>query len=137
MSFQDLVYIEDLDITAVTETWLKDTVSNAVIVPCDYNIARKYRPADKRGGGVLFAVRNDIHFNQITTEARWESLELVAIKLVSPNSKKCLLSVCYRPPNSNTNEWLRLFTSFLETSSGFRTSVNSRRLQLPESDLKL
>ena len=77
------------------------------------------RPADKRGGGVLLAVHSDIHFNRITTQANWERLELVAIELVSPNSKKCLLAVCYRPPNSNTDEWLALFTSFLETTLGY------------------
>lgn len=33
------------------------------------------------------------------------------------NSKKSLVCVCYRPPSCDLDEWLKLFTAFLETTS--------------------
>ena len=52
-SFNDLVYAENLDIILMTETWLNDSISNNEILPKGYHVIRKYRPANKRGGGVL------------------------------------------------------------------------------------
>ena len=120
-SFQDLVYAEDLDIIAVTETWLNDSVSDNEILPSGYKIIRKDRVADKRGGGVLLALRNNLMFNRIVS-GNWfdhDRLEIIATELESVKSKKCLLCVCYRPPNCDLNEWLDLFTSFLELTSNY------------------
>ena len=69
-SFQDLVYAENLDIVSVTETWLNDNVSDHEILPSGYNIIRKDRPSNKRGGGVLLALRNGIQYNRVILYSR-------------------------------------------------------------------
>ena len=84
---------------------------------------RKDRNADKRGGGVLIALRERIAFNKITSRSKslnWsDRLEILALELTQSNSKKTLVCVCYRPPNSDLNEWLELFTTFLEETSHY------------------
>ena len=116
-SFQDLVYTENFDLITVTETWLNENISNSEILPSGYSIIRKDRPIDKRGGGVLIALRNEIQFTRITSGIWYDRLEIIAIELVSTNTKKCLACVCYRPPNYDLDEWMVLFTSFLETAT--------------------
>ena len=57
-SFQNMVYAENLDFVAVTETWLKDSTSDKEILPHGYDILRKECASYKRGGGVLLALRS-------------------------------------------------------------------------------
>ena len=109
--FQDLVYSQNFDIITVTETRLNDTISNKEILPCGYNIVRRDRMTEKRGGGVLMALREGLQYDTITPKDQ-PNLEIVAVELKTKNTE-CLLSVCYRPPNVNIKEWLKSFTSFL------------------------
>ncbi len=119
MSFQNLVYGENLDVIAVTETWLKDNISDNEILPYGYNIIRKDRVSDKRGGGVLLAIRDGLKYNRITSGNWSDGLEIIAVELTDNTSKKTLLSVCYRPPNCNLAEWFDLFTSFLQVTENY------------------
>ena len=68
-----------------------------------YNIIRNDRVADKRGGGVLIALRENITYNRLTASKNnpnWsDRLEIIALELEMMNTKKSLVSVCYRPPN--------------------------------------
>ena len=114
-NFQDLVYSENLDIT-ITETWLNDTISNNELLPSGYNIVRRDRLTEKCGGGVLIALRESIQYNTVTLNDH-PNLKIVAVELETKNSK-CLLSVCYRPPNSDIKEWLKSFMSFLQSCDG-------------------
>ena len=116
-NFQDLVYSENLDIITITETWLNDTISNNELLPSGYNIVRRDRLTEKRGGAVLIALRESIQYNTVTLNDH-PNLEIVAVELETKNSK-CLLSVCYRPPNSDIKEWLteifHVFPTILRT----------------------
>ena len=76
--FQDLVYSENFDIITVTETWLNDTISNKEILPCCYNIVRRDRTTEKRGGGVLMALRMGLQYDTITPKDQ-PNLEIVAV----------------------------------------------------------
>ena len=122
-SFQDLVYAEELDLVLVTETWLNANCTGNEILPNGYNIIRKDRLVNQRGGGVLIALRDNISYNRLTAgknSPSWsDRLELIAIELEMANSKKALFCVCYRLPSCDINEWLELFTSFLETTSHY------------------
>ncbi len=79
-------------------------------------IIRKDRPSNKLGGGVLLALCEEIQFNKINSAPWSDNLEILAIELLTDRDKldKCLLCVCYRPPNSDLNEWFNLFASFLQ-----------------------
>ena len=120
-SFQDLAFVENLDIIRVTETWLNDNISNNEIIPTGYNIIRKDRSSGKRGGGVLIALRNNINYNLVSLGAWSNELEIAAVEIELINTKKTLICALYRPPNVDTNEWLHLFTSFLEFSSNYES----------------
>ena len=113
-SFQDLAFVENLDIIIVTETWLNDNISNNEILSTGYNIIRKDRSSGKRGGGVLIALRNNIPYNLVSPGGWSRELEIAAVEIELINTKKTLICVCYRPPCVDINEWLCLFTSFLE-----------------------
>ena len=58
--FQELLYLESVDVTFVTETWLNNNVSNEEILPNGYNIYRTDRSHGRTGGGVLIAIKRGI-----------------------------------------------------------------------------
>jgi exonuclease III len=133
-SFQDFFYAENLDIVSVTETWLNDNVSDNEILPSGYNIIRKDRPPNKRGGGVLSALRNGIQYNNDNVlSGTWsDHLEILAIELLTAKPNKCLLCVCYRPPNSDLNDWLDLFTSFLQVAEKYEKILITGDFNFPD-----
>ena len=95
--FQDLVYLRNLDIITLPETWLNDSITNKDTPPYAYNIVIRDRTCDKRGGCVMTAWREGLQRNLIT-QGDQHNLEVIAVK--RKNKKiKCLWSVCFRPPN--------------------------------------
>ena len=57
---------EDYDIIALTETWLVNEINNSEIFDKRYDVIRKDRDnKKKRGGGVLLALKKNIHFQVI------------------------------------------------------------------------
>ncbi len=123
MSFQNLVYGVNLDLIAVTETWLKDNISDNEMLPYGYNVIRKGVVSDKRGGGVLLAIRDSLKYNRITSRNWSDDWEIIAVELTDNTSKKTLLSVCYRPPNCNLAEWFDLLTSFLQVTENYEKVI--------------
>ena len=95
--FQGLVYGNDFDIAAVTETWLRDGYLDNEILPDEYAIFRKDR-SDRRGGGVLLAVKRDIlAYRRCDLEPL--NSEILVCELCPGNSFKITFCVAYRPPN--------------------------------------
>jgi hypothetical protein len=89
--FQALV--TDFDIVAITETWLNAEIGNCELLPGqNFTIHRKYR-ADRIGGGVLLAVRNNI-FNLRRKELESDSTEMLACE-IRPKSRKKLLVLVF------------------------------------------
>jgi hypothetical protein len=72
-----------LDVISVTETWLNDNVSNNEIFPSGYNIIRKDRPSNKRGGGVLLALREGIQYNRVNSGSWSDQLEILSTEIES------------------------------------------------------
>ena len=61
VEFQGLVYGNNLDVVAVTETWLHDGYLDSEVLSSSlYTIFRKDRVGNKIGGGVLLAVKADL-----------------------------------------------------------------------------
>ena len=61
-----MVYAEELDLIFVTESWINDNIGNNKILSKGYNIVRKDREANQRGGGVFLALPNDISYSRLT-----------------------------------------------------------------------
>jgi hypothetical protein len=135
-SFQDLVYADNLDLILVTETWLNHNFTNNELLPKGYHVIRKDRAADKRGGGVFIALREDIAYNRLIASKNnpnWsDRLEIIALELELINSKKSLVCVCYRPPSCILDEWLHLFTAFLEETSHYDKVLISGDFNFPD-----
>ena len=70
--FHSLIYSEDYDIIAITETWLSENVLDHEIIPTGYTIYRKDRSS--RGGGVMLAVKNSIPSHALDTPTELETL---------------------------------------------------------------
>lgn len=92
-------YLEnsDCDILLLTETWLNFEIADTEILPDldQFSIFRKDRD-DRRGGGVLIAVRKHIVCFVIDTGAMIEILWVC----IAHNTSKMIIGICYRPPDS-------------------------------------
>ena len=105
LDFQAAVYSADLDIIAVTETWLTSYILDHEILPTGYQLHRKDRQ-DRQGGGILFASRSDFvvfRRNDLETdcELMWNELQTVS-------GLKFLFGTFYRPPNTGIEYMLFL-----------------------------
>ncbi len=63
------------------------------MLPSGYKIVRKDRPSDKRGGGVLLALRDGLEYNRIASDVWSDRLEIIAVELESQRKTKCLVCV--------------------------------------------
>ena len=135
-SFQDMVYADNLDLILVTESWLNQNFTNNELLPKGYHVIRNDRTADKRGGGVVIALRDNIKYGRLfasKNNPNWsDGLEIVALELELMNSKKSLVSVCYRPPNCDLHEWLELFKAFLNEISHYEKILIAGDFNFPD-----
>ena len=94
---QHLVYSANYDIVCICETWLTKSVLDSELLP-GYSIFRRDR-VRKTGGGVLVAVRQNIHATR-KLHLENENAEFVVIELAVKKNKPTLLYTFYRPPDS-------------------------------------
>ena len=94
---QHLVYSATYDIVCICETWLNATVLSSELLP-GYSIFRRDR-VGKIGGGVLVAVKNNIHATR-RLDLEKQNTEFVVVELGLQNCKSTLLYTFYRPPDS-------------------------------------
>ncbi len=93
--YETLVYINDFDLIAIGETWLRDNVTDADLSISGYHIPfKKNRPT--RGGGVMLYVKE--HIGAIhRTDLEKNNTQILWVE-VTLNSKKVMVGVGYRPP---------------------------------------
>lgn len=91
---QQLVYRLSYDVVCISETWLNDSFLSTEILT-GYSIYRKDRTG-KTGGGVLIAVKSEIHTRRRSDLER-DNIELVVIELTKDNSKPIILHSLYHP----------------------------------------
>lgn len=97
------VHTQEMDIFALTETWLSDSVNDAEIFDDRYMIFRKDRPT--RGGGVLLAVRADrvlsaTRIQRFDTRSDGEFIWVeLSVDAGSGPAKRILFCVVYLPPS--------------------------------------
>ena len=100
-----------IDVLAINETKLDNSVNdNEVYIP-GYEIIRSDRNSKGRsGGGVCLYVRSAMSYS-IRSDLSTE-LEIVTIEIRKPRSKPFVVSTWYRPPNSPVDIF-RLFEAFI------------------------
>ena len=93
---------EPVDILAINETRLDDTIGNNEVGIPGYVLERNDR--NRNGGGVALYVRNVIQYERDNTLHLHElDLEWLCIKVNKPKTKPFLMATWYRPPSSNIN----------------------------------
>ena len=97
-----LIVSEKIDILALSETWLDDTITDSEICLDNYYIVRKDR--NRRGGGVAFFVSNHLRCKPCY-DLCISNIESVWIELF-PGSKRSMLLCCtYKSPSTSNIEY--------------------------------
>jgi exonuclease III len=115
---------DEVDILCITEHWIPKALENTVVVN-NYKPVAMFSRQSKKGGGVGIYLNVNTNFKYISRldidqRAIEGKLEVCAIELIAPN--KLILIGCYRPPNSNVNEFLEHIVQLLE-SVGVNKSI--------------
>ena len=91
--------VTDVDLLAVTETWLKPGIENGELLPGnDFTIHRCDRTG-RTGGGTLLAVRNSIL--SVRRKDLESNAEMLVCEIHPQNKKELLVIVFYRPPDTD------------------------------------
>ena len=85
----------DIDVCCVTETWLNDTMSDALICPDDYVVHRQDRST--AGGGVAVFTKKLIRSVAVELPVEYKHLEIVCVDL-SFSTTDCRVICIYRKP---------------------------------------
>ena len=97
--FQGVVCGKNLDIVGVTETWLNASFyDNEILSDKRYNIYRRDRGGNRRGGGVMLVVKTDLLSYRIS-DLELANSEILVCDMYPFNRKKYTICVCYRPPD--------------------------------------
>ena len=143
---QVLLENSPIDILAINESKIDDTVSDDEIHINGYNIIRNDR--NRNGGGVLMYIRKPISFAE-RKDLVPDSLEIICVEIKKPYNKSFLVCAWYRPPSTDINLFDK-FEAFLHKCdlvdqellimgdlncdvSKFPLECNARRLQFLSS----
>ena len=116
----DYIIEEDLDMMAITETWLRpgslDNITVGEITPCGYSMLHKPRETG-RGGGVGIIFRDNINVNMESMNCSYQTFECMQVTAVI-RSFTYSIAIIYRPPPSVKNKlkstvFFEEFDSFL------------------------
>lgn len=98
------------DVICVTETWLTDTVSNAMIDPKGLFSVFRHDRNDRAGGGVCILVRLPLFANLVDCNSNsLIDCELICIDLLNVSSKVRIINI-YRPGCNSENGFTSMQT---------------------------
>ena len=89
-----------IDILAVNETRLDDTISSGEVTVPGYVLERK--DTNRDGGVVALYIRNTINYERLF-DLECDSLEWIGITIIKPKAKAFIVSTWYRPLRSNAD----------------------------------
>ncbi|XP_078319460.1 uncharacterized protein LOC144620978 [Crassostrea virginica] len=115
LSVSDLIISNEIDLAALTETWLGTDIDSIVLgdlVPEGYDIYNT--PRKMRGGGVALIYNKSISVRLLTSDLTFTQFEHLECAIISQNTK-LRLCIIYRPPPSKSNK-LCVTTFFEEWS---------------------
>jgi exonuclease III len=122
-SMCDYISENQLDIVAITETWLGDGNRDQYVInslcPSDYNFIHAARTTGK-GGGVGLLLKSNLPCRRVTKHKSYESFEYLQTVLQPQKSTAVLLCVIYRPPPNRKNglsvqQFFDDFSDFLDS----------------------
>ncbi|XP_066020848.1 uncharacterized protein [Pocillopora verrucosa] len=99
-----------IDILAINETKLDDTIGDNEIHISGYESIRRDRSTNGRsGGGVCFFIRSEINYS-VRSDLICEQIESLTVEIKKPRSRPFAVMTWYRPPDSSID----LFRPFEE-----------------------
>lgn len=98
-----------INVFALNETFLTDSIQDYELAISGYNIIRKDRKGN--GGGVAAYIEHGRPFLR-HPEYEVDVIEAIWIELILPHIRNVLLCIMYRPPDSNT-QWYECFHDML------------------------
>ena len=104
LSIADFIISRDVDIMALTETWLGHDNDQQILrdlVPLGYNILQVSRSSGRRGGGVGLLFKSNLKVKRVKTHS-FDQFEHMHCTMVFKDT--CGLVRCL-PPSSFTCEW--------------------------------
>jgi len=108
-----------IDILAINESKLDNTINDHEVYIPGFEIARKDRQTNgRKGGGVCFYLRSNLNY-KVREDLQSDRLECLTVEISKPDSRLFLVSTWYRPPNSPPD----LFNEF-ENLIGKTDSLN-------------
>ena len=116
----DYVIENELDLVALTETWLgpegSDSVVEGDLCPNGYTLQLSSR--ESRGGGVALLFKSSLRHKRVTSTHTPESFEYLEV-LIYTHGPPLHIIVVYRPPPNSKNKFTTVkfcneFSSFLE-----------------------
>ena len=111
---KSLVKHNDIQLLALNETKIDESIFNDEINILNYSLVRKDRT--RHGGGVAIYIHKSLHYEILSDESMSE-LEIIAIKIYLRKSKPIVFSTWYRPPSSKV-EVFDLYEHFLSFIDG-------------------
>ena len=105
-----MLFDRPIDILAINESKLDDTISDNEIHISGYESIRSDRSTNGRsGGGVCFFIRSEINYS-VRSDLICEHLESLTVEIKKPRSRPFAVMTWYRPPDSSID----LFKPFEE-----------------------
>ena len=88
---------KNLDVLAINETRLSDSIDNSCIHIQGYDIVRRDR--NRNGGGVCLYIRSSINF-KTRSSLMSDIYEAIVVEILKPNSQPFCIVAVYRPPGT-------------------------------------
>ena len=119
-SFHQLVFSNDFDVFAVTETWLGPHIGDSeILTNLPYTCYRNDRHDGRKAGGVLLIIKNNfVSCRRLDLEAE---LEMVVVEIELKDAPNVLVAAFYKPPERSSN-FVNEFSSFLHKVDILRTN---------------
>ena len=111
-----LVQENPFDVLCLNETWLNSSWRDAELSISGYNIIRKDRKDEQRGGGTAIYYKSKF-VARPRPDIDSDGVETVWLEIIFPNKSKLLISSLYRPPNVDLKDLSPKIESLLDYSS--------------------
>jgi hypothetical protein len=122
-TLQAFLYSNNVDIAAVTETWLTndDTFNQCImnaICGCDFVSMNSPRKDGKKGGGISLIYRKDFDVKMVSFDMIVTSFEFVILH-ITIKSVSFYYLIIYRPPNTSISSFISEFSDVLLLTSKY------------------
>ena len=116
VGLSDLLQETSTDVCLLNETWLTDRKKCRLVFD-DYDLESVER-SHKKGGGVGILISKHLNYKRhYSLEINQKCLESCVVELKPEKGKPILLAALYRPPNSDIQEFMKVFNHFLNKLS--------------------